>query len=207
MDNITQKLKEHYVKKFDEHGASSQGVDWGPQEKADIRYQVMMNVVHEADREAGFSMLDVGCGYGGQLDFAKANGYTAQFTGIDVAPNMIEHANQNLPEGEWITTDLFGWDDNRQFDYVVCNGILTQKLSTTTLEMEAFASKLIASMWAKTRKGLVFNCMTTHVDFKNDGNFYKNPLEMLAEALKYTHDVRLDHAYPLYEYAIYMYRD
>ena len=91
MDEITEKLKAHYVKKFDEHGPNSQGVDWGPQEKADIRYQVMMNVVRPEDK-SNFSMLDVGCGYGGQLSFAKANGYGANFTGIDVAPNMIEHA-------------------------------------------------------------------------------------------------------------------
>ena len=54
------------------------------------------------------------------------------------------------PKAEFIHGDILDHSFNRKFDYVVCNGILTQKLEATGLEMDQFATRLIRRTSANT---------------------------------------------------------
>ena len=50
--------------------------------------------------------------------------------------------------------------------------------------------------------------MTTHVNYQADNLYYRNPAELLAWCMsELTPRVRLDHAYPLWEYTLYLHRD
>jgi SAM-dependent methyltransferase len=207
MDPISKALAEHYSEKFSAHGPTSEGVDWGPDEaKAILRYEKMLNV---ADWVAGNKplLLDVGCGYGGLQQFAINKNIDLDYTGIDVAGNMIEWATANLPSGNFIPGDILEYKFDRQFDYVVCNGILTQKLEAASLEMDQFANQLIRRMFSLCTIGVAFNVMTTKVNYYSNNLYYRNPAELFSWCLnEITPHVKLDHSYPLYEYTIYLYR-
>ena len=97
---------------------------------------------------------------------------------------------------------------DRQFDYVVCNGILTQKLETAGLEMDRFANRLVRQMFSLCTIGIAFNVMTTKVNYYSNNLYYRNPAELFSWCLSElsTH-IKLDHSYPLYEYTIYLYRN
>src|SRR5262249_46284392 len=120
MDPISEALGRHYAAAFDRHGPTSQGVDWGTDAaRAGLRYEKMLAVL---GREcSGASLLDVGCGYGGLLTYATGKGLKLDYTGIDVAGNMIEWAAANVPAGRFIRGDVLTHDFARTFDYVVCN--------------------------------------------------------------------------------------
>ena len=106
MDPIIKALSEHYAEKFSAHGSTSEGVDWGPdQAKAFLRYQKMLNVADFANGNRA-SLLDVGCGYGGLQQYAISKNVTLEYTGIDVAGNMIEWAKANLSDGNFIEGDV-----------------------------------------------------------------------------------------------------
>lgn len=95
-----------------------------------------------------------------------------------------------------------------KFDYVVCNGILTQKLDSSIFEMDKYAKKIVKKMYELCEIGIAFNLMTTHVNYFASNLFYRNPIELLAWCMtEITPKVRLDHAYPLFEYTIYLYRE
>jgi len=207
VDPISKALAEHYAEKFSAHGATSEGVDWGPDEaKAFLRYEKMLAVVNFG-REKHATLLDVGCGYGGLRQYAIQKNLDLDYTGIDVAENMIEWANKNLSDGRFIHGDILDYKFNREFDYVVCNGILTQKLEATGLEMDRFASRLIRRMFSLCKLGVAFNVMTTKVNYFSNNLYYRNPAEMFAWCLsEITSHVKLDHSYPLYEYTVYLYR-
>ena len=50
--------------------------------------------------------------------------------------------------------------------------------------------------------------MTTHVNFTAPNLFYKNPLEMLAFCTtELSRKFKIDHAYPHYDYTMYVYRE
>jgi SAM-dependent methyltransferase len=208
---ISKAMKEHYSKTFSEHGTNSMGVDWGSQEdRAFLRHQKIADVFDLKDEE--FSVLDVGCGYGAFLDYLNdsKNSYkNIEFVGIDVVPEMVETGQSNHPDARFICSDILQHNfEDQIFDYVVCNGILTQKLTANDDDMEDFAHQIIQRMFSLCRKGIVFNGMTSYVNFQVDNLFYKDPLEMLSWVMsEVSPHVKLNHAYPLYEYMIYAYKD
>jgi len=210
MDEITTAQQRHYHGTFRKFGAEARGVDWGPEEGARLRYDNMLAVLaHDRhDRPETPSLLDVGCGYGGLLTHAGKRGTRLNYTGIDVVADMIEHARASIPEGTFREQDLFDLPGEQRFDYVVCNGILTQKLSASLREMDRHAQRLIRTMFDHARRGIAFNVMTTKVNFMAENLYYRHPGELMSWCLaEVTSKVVLDHAYPLYEYTLYLYQE
>jgi SAM-dependent methyltransferase len=208
MNPISKALAQHYSEKFSLHGPSSEGVDWGSDEsRMLLRYDKMLRVADYVGRNRP-SLLDVGCGYGGLSSYAISKNIDLNYTGIDVAGNMIEWAGANLPSGNFIHGDLLDYKFEREFDYVVCNGILTQKLKAAGLEMDSFANQLIRQMFSLCTIGIAFNVMTTKVNYYSNNLYYRNPAELFSWCLsEISQHIKLDHSYPLYEYTIYLYRN
>ena len=207
-DPISEALGRHYAETFDRHGPTSEGVDWGADaSRAALRYDNMLGVLARDAGPTVPSLLDVGCGYGELLDHAARKGIALDYTGIDVAENMIRWATAHSPGGRFVHGDILSCEVGGPFDYVVCNGILTQKLRTSGLEMDRYAARLIRRMFSLCRRGAAFNVMTTKVNRFADNLYYRNPAELFSWCLsELTPHVRLDHAYPLYEYTMYLYR-
>jgi SAM-dependent methyltransferase len=208
MDPITEALRRHYSERFAQHGATSEGVDWGPDaSRMLLRYDKMLALL-DAPSAAKPTLLDVGCGFGGLAGHAAARGLKIDYTGIDVAENMIEWARKNVPAARFECGDVLEQRFAQQFDYVVCSGILTQKLEAAGGDMDRYAARLIRRLFELCRRGAAFNVMTTKVNFFANNLYYRNPAEMLAWSMsEITPHVRIDHAYPLYEYTVYLYRE
>lgn len=212
MHPITAALKQHYSETFATHGATARGVDWGRDADVKLRYDKMLAVIDPVATSSNggksrVSLLDVGCGYGGLYEHARAHGVDLDYTGIDVVPEMIEHAKHRSPSAQFACKDVFDDTLLDQYDYVVCNGILTQKLATTIREMDAYAQEMVKRLFELCRCGAVFNLMTNKVNFTVDNLYYRSPVETLAFCFaEVTTRVRLDHSYPLYDYTTYLYR-
>src|SRR5262249_26118174 len=136
-------MRAHYVAKFAAHGPTSQGVDWGPDaSRMLLRFDKMLALAGPGHSEKA-SWLDVGCGYGGLLKYARERNYEMDYCGIDVAENMIRWATANLDGGKFICGDVLDQSLESAYDYVVCSGILTQKLTASMADMDVFAGRLI----------------------------------------------------------------
>lgn len=218
MDDITRVLKSHYAATFQRHGATAKGVDWTNEEELLVRYDKMLAVLQKdfAVLPETVSMLDVGCGWGGQLRRARAIGIKLDYTGIDVVESMIVHARKEFPDARFIHGDVFELDRPGTYDFVVCNAILTQKLGVTIPAMEQFARKLARKMFELCRHGIAFNMMSTRVNFMVDNLYYQNPADLLSWMLTdLTPRVRLDHGYSslgsgkgkFYDFTAYAYKD
>lgn len=207
MSDVSKKLKEHYESTFHTHGPTSQGVDWGEDEtRLVMRYEKMLNLVTDGMKHVP-SVLDVGCGFGGLFNYAQTKGIMLDYTGIDVAENMIQWARDSFSDAEFICGDVLNVKFGRRFDYVICNGILTQKLDVTGLKMDEFAGSLIKRMYGLCNYGVAFNVMTTKVNFFSNNLYYRNPAELFSWCLsEITSYIKIDHAYPLFEYTLYLYR-
>lgn len=205
LKSISRAMKRHHSQRFDEFGPTARGVDWSKEEDVQLRYDKMLAVIEILDTP--ITLLDVGCGYGGLLQYAEQKGLRLQYTGIDLVSNMISWAREHLPDGEFIEADFLEYDfDGPKFDYVVCNGILTQKLKTSFFDMDKFVKETIKKMFALCNRGVAFNVMTTYVNYFSSGLYYKHPSEMLAYCIsEISPEVKLDHSYGLYEYTLYLY--
>jgi SAM-dependent methyltransferase len=206
--SIVDAYRTHYAGTFAKHGASSRGVDWGVWPDVHIRYGKMLEVIEPSAAAGAPSLLDVGCGFGGLLDYSIERGVSVEYVGIDIVPEMIEYARNAHPAARFHEGDVFSLTEPESFDYVVCNGILTLKLEASILDMDRFSRRLIRKMFSLARRGIAFNMMTSHVNFMAPNLYYKNPLEAIAFcATELSHKFRVDHSYPLYEFTIYVYRD
>jgi SAM-dependent methyltransferase len=206
MDEVTRKLHAHYEQSFRSHGATPQGVDWGDDaQRVEWRYTKMLAVMPREPQPCP-SLLDVGCGYGGLYQYAKDHGIALTYTGLDVVESMVGEARARHGECSFLQGDILDLQDER-FDYVVCNGILTQKLDVPGLLMDDFAARVIRQMFALCSIGIAFNVMTTKVNFFSNNLYYRNPAELLAWCMsEISPHVKLDHSYPMFEYTLYVYR-
>lgn len=209
MEKISTLLGAHYQKTFEQYGPTAKGVDWRDQETAQIRYEKMLAVILPELMNAGteLTLLDVGCGFGGLGFYIRENELPIRYSGLDIADNMIEYGRANLTDATFYNEDFLGISYLEPFDFLVCNGILTQKLTASIREMEIFSKNIVQKMFDLCRIGIAFNNMTNQVNYMKDNLFYKSPVEMMAFCLsQISPKIRIDHSYKLFEYTTYIYR-
>lgn len=205
MHTISKSLEKHYTNKVKVHGANAKGVDWRDEETAYLRYQVMKNMLSSKHRK--FSLLDVGCGYGGFLGFLKKYNYCMDYTGIDISDLMIDYAKRAYKDSIFLNEDYLNHSCKFQYDYIICNGILTQKLDSSLLDMEAYLKLLIYKMFNDCKIGCCFNLMSSRVNYYSSHLFYRHPSEVITYCLsELTPYLKVDHSYGLYEFTVYLYK-
>lgn len=198
-------FKEHYANAFKTHGATAQGVDWKSSEIALQRHEFFLNLFKEANSTS--TLLDIGCGYGAFLNVIRASGLSLNYTGLDLVPEMIQSASALHPGERFQTENFLELPlENNQYDYIVANGLFTQKLTATDSEMNDFFLQTISKMFAHCHRGIAFNLVTDQVDFKNPGNFYRPPAQTLNDVFKLSRHISLDHTSRFFEYFVYVYK-
>lgn len=203
---ISASLAEHYASRVKTYGAAPKAVDWPTHEIAAITYRKMLALIRDRHRNECPSLLDVGCGYGGFLEFARQEGYAFDYTGIDIVPDMVEHARQRNPDGKFLLGDAMSHDFDRRFDYVVCVGIMTMKLKASILDMGKYSNRLIRRMYDLSTVGIAFDIMTNQVNFMVENSYYRSPVELMAFCLsELSTKVAIDHAYERYEFTTYVF--
>ena len=197
-------IMKHYETCLQEHGDSHLGVDWPNVEDADIRYQVMLDMLANPRNV----LLDFGCGASGLYDYVQRQKHPAQYYGADISQQFIDLSKRKYPSVEYYCLDILKEPLPRNFDYIVCNGVFTEKLSLSQDEMWSFFTKVIKKLWTFTEKGLAFNVMSKYVDWERDDLFHvclKRLGQFLAENLNRRFVVR--HDYGLYEFTTYVYKN
>lgn len=217
MDKLTALFKDYHARMFRQHGATPRGVDWNDEGEMIFRYDKMLDVLGKnfLAPQASPSLLDVGCGWGGLLRHARGKGMALRYTGIDVVGEMIEYCRANHADAEFIHGDVFEHRPGAPYDVVVCNAILTQRLTASITEMDAFARRLVRAMFDLSRHGIAFNMMSNRVNFTVENLFYKSPVEMFAHCLEQLSPrVILDHGYSslssgkgkYYDFTVYVFK-
>lgn len=200
----------HYERCLEEHGDSHRGVDWPDPADAETRYRVMLDLLRTprpglvAGQEV--SLLDFGCGASHLLDSLRASGLAGvRYTGLDISPKFVELSRRKHPEVEYLCLDVLAGDTPLPtFDYVVLNGVFTEKLALSHADMFAFMRALLTRVWKSTRRGIAFNVMSKHVDWERDDLFHVSFDEMavfVKRDLTRHFSFRAD--YGLWEYTVY----
>ncbi|MSO69852.1 MAG: class I SAM-dependent methyltransferase [Alphaproteobacteria bacterium] len=198
----------HYERCLAEHGPNHRGVDWPNAPDLATRFDVMLGVVRATPARP--SVLDLGCGPGLLLDHLRATGRqdALDYNGVDLSQAMIEAGTRLWPSVQFSRRDILEQPfDEKSFDYVIMNGVLTEKESLSAAAMTAYAERLIEAAFRCCRVGIAFNVMSAHVDRKRDDLFHW-PFDALMSFLKarVTRHVTLRADYGLYEYTVYAYR-
>lgn len=199
-------LARHYEACFARHGDTHKGVDWPNAEDARTRYRVMTQVVRD---KGPLDIVDLGCGLGHFLDFLRDNGRTdLRYSGLDISPVFIEACRRKYPGVRFDCADVLENETAMPpADYVVMNGVFTERCGIGYDAMFAFMTAVLTVAFRSARKGIAFNMMSKHVDWERDDLFhvpYDDIARFVIGNLSRHHMVRAD--YGLYEYTVYVYK-
>lgn len=203
-----QKIIAHYEDCLDKHGDTHLGVDWPNPTDALIRYQVMLDIIREKTLPK-VSLLDFGCGAAHLYAYILANHLNyIEYSGLDISEKFINLALQKYPGIKYYCLDILQSSVSLpEFDYIVFNGVFTEKRELSHDEMWEYFKQVILKTSKLARKGIAFNVMSSHVDWERDDLFHV-PMDKLAAFLvkEVSRDFVIRNDYRLYEYTTYVYR-
>ncbi|GAG24665.1 unnamed protein product, partial [marine sediment metagenome] len=117
------KIYEYYESCLEKHGDSHHGVDWPDKKDAYARYQVMKDLMFDDG-----NLLDFGCGCSGLHEYLLKTQQPVQYHGCDISKKFVEVSENKYPEIDYYCLDLLKEPLPKSFDYIVCNGVFTEKL-------------------------------------------------------------------------------
>lgn len=202
-------IVEHYEHCLARHGVTPKGMDWPNARDLATRFDVMLDVI-PAERRARCSVLDIGCGAGLLVDRLKEKGLFdgRLYRGIDLSDKMVQAARRRHPDACSAVRDILQKPLRpRSVDYVVMNGVLTEKVSLAQGAMEAYACRMVKAAFDASRRGIAFNVMSSHVDWRRRDLFHW-PLDRAVKFLvgQCSRHIVIRMDYGLYEYTVYVYR-
>ncbi|MBS1812406.1 MAG: class I SAM-dependent methyltransferase [Acidobacteria bacterium] len=203
-----QQLITHYENCLAQHGDSHLGVDWPNPQDAATRYQVMLDVIRPAQEKS--RLLDFGCGAAHLYEYIQRQNLNyIDYAGLELSPQFLSLSQNKFPAIQFYHLDILTADEMTlpTFDYIILNGVLTEKLTMSFEEMWAYTQRLLQAVFAKARSGIAFNVMSKQVDWERRDLFHL-PMDLLAGFLtrELSRHFVIRNDYGLYEYTTYVYR-
>lgn len=208
--NYLDTIVKHYESCLDKHGDSHLGVDWPKLEDVEKRYRVMLDVIRfSKTAESPVSLLDFGCGAGHLLAHIRARNITdIHYAGLDVSEKFVDLCRRKFPNVPFYQADILDEKTELpQFDYIVMNGVFTEKRELSYEEMWEYFRRMVLKTFSYARSGIAFNVMSKAVDWEREDLFHLSAdllIGFMTKQLSRNFIIRND--YGLYEYTTYIYK-
>lgn len=175
-----------------------------------LRFQKILDQIINIDNGQKITMLDYACGPGDLLEYLQKKDIPISYSGIDINENYINFAKNKFKD----MADIFILQKSQfpsltsTYDYICISGMFHYKGTANPKEWEAVCKKLIKDLFKHVNKGLIFNCLTSQVDFMDANLFYWDPnivIDFVGSS--FSRYFKIDHAYPLYEWTLAIYTE
>jgi len=202
-------ISKHYERCFDKYGDNHKGVDWPNEEDLHTRYDVMLNIIKDVPKKDKVTILDFGCGCGHLLEYIQQKKINIEYSGLDISEKYVNYCKSKYPYHTFYKIDVLKEqiDELPNFDYIILNGVFTEKRELTEDEMFNFFTSVLKIIFNKTKIGLSFNVMCPIVDFKRSDLFYLSydKLGIFLKEYLSRHYI-INNNYKLWEYTTYVYK-
>ncbi|MCM3875989.1 MAG: class I SAM-dependent methyltransferase [Thermoanaerobaculia bacterium] len=199
----------HYESCLTKHGDNHLGVDWPRPEDVETRHRVMLEVIRPESPGRRVRLLDFGCGASHLYEYLVAHGRDdIEYAGLDLSEKFIQLSRAKFPLNQYFCLDVL--DDVSslpRFDYVVMNGVFTEKRDLSFHEMFSYFRQALTKIFSLTDVGVAFNVISKEVDWERQDLFHL-PFDLLAAFLssELTRNFVIRNDYGLREYTTYVYR-
>jgi SAM-dependent methyltransferase len=173
-------IRDLYTGNLATHGLTSKSVGWKDEASQLLRFDRLARVIDDADGDAGgFAVNDWGCGYGAMFRYLdqRFGGRMRGYTGYDISPEMLAAAAAAIPSPR--VRLVLGADATEEADYSFVSGTFNVKLEAADADWDRYVKEQLVRLYARSRRGLAFNLLTSHVDWRQDNLFYADPGEFL----------------------------
>ena len=178
---------ESYRQSFLRHGDSAEALQWSSEGQS-WRFDKLIEIATFALGEglSGKRILEIGCGLGHLFSRLQQFFVDVSYTGIDIVPELIEHAKQKHPNALFECRDIFADPLSREFDFVFISGLFNAPYRGDSKE---FLSAMLEQAFQAAREGLAFN-------FTSPDTNYFSPDWVLNEVIsKLSNKVIMQHHY------------
>jgi SAM-dependent methyltransferase len=203
------KIVQHYENCLERHGDTHLGVDWPNVTDLVRRYEVMLGVIKNKNRVN--RVLDFGCGLGGLVEHINERNFKfIDYLGLDISNKYIEICKRKYPTLDFECIDILEETaiPFTNIDYIVMNGVFTEKRELSYEEMFQYFKDVLVKIFPHCNSGVAFNLMSKHVDWERSDLFhvgFDELIEFVQTHLSRNFIIRND--YGLYEYAVYIYQN
>lgn len=198
---------QHYKNCLNKFGDSCLGMDWPNEKDATLRHKIMLDLIREKNKKN--TLLDFGCGTSQCYEYIQKNKVDyVYYSGLDISPEHIKIAELKFPLIKYYCIDVLSGNITLPtFDYIIMNGVFTEKILMTFQEMFNYFSALIRIMFNFVEIGIAFNVMSKQVDWEREDLFHLS-FDDLANFLKkdISKNFIFRNDYGLYEYTTYVYK-
>ena len=199
----------HYEACLKAHGDTHLGVDWPNMEDALKRYQVMLELFDFKETQDPFTLLDFGCGTSHLYEYIKAQtALKVTYSGLDISKAFVDISKEKFPDNSYYCLDILEEGASiPNFDYIICNGIFTEKRELSFDEMWSYTKHMLTAIFSKADKGMAFNVMSKAVDWERWDLFHL-PTDLLIDFMtkELSRHFIIRNDYGLYEYTVYLYK-
>lgn len=189
----------YYTRTLQDHGITPRGVDWNGEDGQRNRFAQLARLLPET----GFSLNDLGCGYGAFHGFLSETHRDFRYIGYDVSAAMVEAARGALPaDGVAV---IQAETPTVTADFTVASGIFNVRMGRDPGEWQDYILTTLDAMDGASTKGFAFNCLTSYsdADRMRPDLHYSDPLALFDRCKRrYARDVALLHDYGLWEFTI-----
>ncbi|MFA5839926.1 MAG: class I SAM-dependent methyltransferase [Candidatus Margulisiibacteriota bacterium] len=154
---------DYFENLLEKHGPNHLALDWNSPESQKLRFQVLKEILIYGKKAADVSILDVGCGLGDLYGFFKNDGILKRnrlnYTGIDIAPKLIEAAKKKYREAKFEVKDILQDRYIPKYDYIFCCGIFNILATDNSSHME-FVKSMLLRMYDLVNYGVAVNFLS-----------------------------------------------
>ena len=166
-----EEVERYYSGLLRRYGATPLGVGWTCMPTQHLRFVQLAKLF---DQRAGFSLNDVGCGYGALLGFLRQRHQNTaiDYLGLDLSRPMVETAARKWKKVPGARFAVSG-DGCRVADYCIASGVFNVKLSQDRSAWEECVARTLAEMYGNCRLGMAMNFLADDPDLDEVPELYR----------------------------------
>lgn len=199
-------LKNYYKAKLKKYGLSSKGVAYKDYKSHRLRDVKILEILKFfKNKKSGYSLLDLGCGYGELVKSIRKLNYEINYKGVDISDLMIENARLFFKKNSFSSLDILK-DKIKNYGFVIMNGLFTAKNNLSEKNMKIFFYKMIKKVNIISKKGYAFNLIKHNRKRKDLFYLSYDKLSKFLSSRKFSGKYIFRKDYSLHEYMVYVFK-
>ena len=147
---------------------------WGSQESQEARYEVFLRHL-PLD---GAAVLDVGCGFGDFLAYARQRGaFFSRYLGVDLDERILTGARARQADGEFLVLDVLTEEPPFVPEYIVASGIMAVPFPG----YEDYVLRVLRRFYELCGTGFALNFLSACAKTKDEKSRYVEPGWLLSQ--------------------------
>ena len=204
-DQDIEDTRERYAGRLRQYGYDSRTLGWN-KDCQWVRFEAALEGLRAEDYG---TVLDVGCGFGDLLEYLRNRGWTGQYTGIDIVPELVEEARRRHggdPAAGFDCRDLQSQPIEHKADLAVAIGMFNHRLRQ---DNRTFIAGVLDAMWKATTAVVICDFLSTssQPERRQDHLFYADPRDLYELASQYSRRIAIHHSYMPFEFQVKIWHD